>query len=142
MKEECVIMSKKELYRIEVLGKLQARQVNQKEAASLLKISDRQIRRLLIKYQKDGASGLASKKRGKISNHRISVEHKNQALLLIQSKYPDFGPTLAQEYLLKEHNLKFGVETIRQMMLNSGIWKVKLRKRISLHHSPYAATID
>ena len=39
---------------------------------------------------------------------------RTQTLKLVQAKYSDFGPTLACEYLAKEHEVEVSKETLRQ----------------------------
>ena len=127
-------MSKKELTRVEVLQRLLNKRLRQSEAARLLNLSIRHIKRLLRTYRKQGAVGLVSKRRGKPSNHQLSDKTKDQALKLILSKYPDFGPTLAHEKLVELHHLKLSVESVRQIMISSGIWKPKRARAARIHH--------
>jgi transposase len=67
-------MSTKELNRLEVMQKLEEKRMCQKEAARILGLSVRQIKRLLKSYRLDGAQGLVSKRRGRRSNNRLSEE--------------------------------------------------------------------
>jgi len=53
--------------------------------------------------------------------------------MLIRKKYPDFGPTLAHEKLTEVHGLKLSVESLRGIMMTSGIWKGKKRKVVATH---------
>ena len=64
-------MSKKELTRKEIMGRLEEKRLKQKEAAAILNISERQVRRLLKRYRLLGAEGLISRHRGKPGNHQI-----------------------------------------------------------------------
>ena len=50
---------------------------------------------------------------------------------MYQQKYPDFGPTLATEYLDEDDGQTVPVETLRQWLLSAGLWQ-KRRK-----HRPY-----
>jgi hypothetical protein len=47
---------------------------------------------------------------------------------LVARDYADFGPTLASEYLEREHGLKLRRETVRQLLMRAGSWKAKPRK--------------
>lgn len=127
-------MSKKELTRVEVLQRLLDKRLRQSEAARLLNLSIRHIKRLLRTYRKLGASGLVSKRRGKSSNHQLPDKTKAQALKLILSRYSDFGPTLAHEKLFELHHLKLSVESVRQIMIRAGIWKPKRARAARIHH--------
>ena len=90
-------MSTKELGRLEVMQRLSEKRMSQKEAGRILKVSTRQIKRLLKAYREKGAAGLVSKHRGRKGNNRLSEEVQKQALNLLKSKYKGFGPTLAHE---------------------------------------------
>jgi hypothetical protein len=45
------------------------------------------------------------------------VELRNEALALVRARYADFGPTLAQEKLLEQHDIRVAPETLRQWMI-------------------------
>ena len=96
-------MSQKELTRLEVMQRIEKKRLKQKEAAEMLGISVRQVKRLLRSYRQSGAEGLVSKRRGKPSNNQLKGEVKQEAIDLIYSKYNDFGPTLAHEKLTEQH---------------------------------------
>ena len=53
-------MSTRELDRVQVLSRVAERRLSQREAARVLGVTDRQLRRLWVAYQRDGAAGLTS----------------------------------------------------------------------------------
>jgi len=126
-------MSQKELTRLEVIQRTEKKTLKQKEAAKMLGISERHVKRLLRAYRQSGAEGLISKRRGKPSNNRLNAEVKQQAIDLIYSQYHDFGPTLAHEKLTEKHGLKLSVETVRKLMITEGLWKPKKAKKLVVH---------
>ena len=126
-------MSQKELTRLEYLEKLNSKQVSQIEAAKLMGVSTRHLRRLQQAYRLGGAKALISKRRGQPSNHRLPSDTKKIALALIQKHYPDFGPTLAHEKLTEKHKVKISLESLRQLMIKVGIWKGKKRRLCRVH---------
>ena len=128
-----VTMSDKEVTRLRVMQRLEEKRIKQSEAAKMLKISERHIRRILRSYRQTGAAGLVSKRRGKPSNNQLKGEVKQQALDLIYSYYHDFGPTLAHEKLTERHGLEMSRETVRQLMIAEGIWKPKRAKKLVVH---------
>ena len=130
--ERIIIMSTKELDRAEVLLKVKQKTLTQIQAANILGLSSRQIRRLFREYKQRGAIALVSKKRGRPSNHLLAKSLKELALGLIKENYPDFGPTFACEKLVEVHRLKISVGSVRKLMISEGIWidkKVK-KKRV------------
>lgn len=128
-------MSIRELTRAEIMQRLVDKRLNQAQAAYMTGLSVRQIKRLLRAYRIDGAQGLISKERGKPSNHQLPLKTKRRALKLIGSRYSDFGPTLACEKLLELHNVKLSVETVRQLMIASELWKPRPKRAPRIHQS-------
>ena len=61
-------MSTRDLKRIEVLSEVLVGRHTVTEAGSLLGLSERQMYRLLARYQQEGGSGIAHKSRGRESN--------------------------------------------------------------------------
>jgi hypothetical protein len=76
---EGIIMSKKELDRMEIFSQLLQKRLTQKQAADILQISDRHVRRLFHAYKKLGAMGVLSRKRGRRSNHQLPQSVKEQS---------------------------------------------------------------
>ncbi|MES2215630.1 MAG: ISNCY family transposase, partial [Pseudomonadota bacterium] len=130
-------MSNKELSRLELIQKLIERRLTQTEVAEILKISTRQVQRLIKSYRSSGANGLVSKKRGKPSNNVISGGDKTKVLAIITEYYSDFGPTLAAEKLLQRHNYGFSVETVRKWMIESALWIPREQKLKRAHQPRY-----
>jgi molybdenum-dependent DNA-binding transcriptional regulator ModE len=132
--EELLEMSTKELDRLHILRKIVEKSITQKQAAKLLKLSDRQIRNLLKKLVTVGAKGLISKHRNKPSNHSKPKQLKHKVLELICNQYVDCGPTFIKEKLEEWHNIKISVETIRLWMCDKHLWIPRL-KRKKIHYS-------
>lgn len=131
--DDLITMSNKERSRADLMQRLVDKRIKQREAAALLGISTRQVKRLLRAFRKDGLPALLSKRRGKPSNHQLAAQTKRQARRLLQSRYADFGPTLAQEKLAQLHDLKLSVETVRQLMIGLNLWQPRRARRARLH---------
>jgi len=129
MAEEHYTMSNKELDRVALMDCLDRRLIKQKEAARQLGVGARQVKRLLRAFRRNGPPALVSRRRGTPSNRRLSETIRNQALGLIRTRYPDFGPTFAHEKLTESHGLKLSVETLRQWMIADNLWQPKMRKK-------------
>ena len=126
---EILSMSKREIEQISVFENLKNKSIKQKHAAKLLNLSVRQIQRKLKKYRELGTKGLIHSNRGKPSNRKLNLHLVDQALKLIEERYPDFGPTFAAEKLYEIHNIKINHETLRLRMIKEGLWKAKKRKQ-------------
>ena len=129
VREDRVIMSVKELRRVHVIRQTRERKLTQVEAATLLGLTPRHIRRLLARVEQAGDQGLAHRGRGKPSNRRISERVKTKALKLYENQYGDFGPTLAAEQLAKRHGITLSDETLRGWLLAKGTTHFQRRKR-------------
>jgi transposase len=126
-----VLMSKRELNRLDVLARLDSDRLSVAVAAGLMNITPRQTYRLLSRYRDGGASAIANQRRGRPSNNRLSDLVRDHAIALVREFYPDFGPTLAAEKLLERHDLRVSRETLRTWMRQAGIWVSRAeRKRI------------
>ncbi len=96
---ELVSMSAQELDRLTVVKRVLEKRLTQAEASKQLGVTPRQVRRLIKRYRRHGASGLVSKKRGMHSNHAYPDDIRSAVIALIETHYDDFGPTLIAEKL-------------------------------------------
>ena len=124
-----VSMSHKELSRLEVLTKMHEKRLKISQVADILGLSIRHVKRLSKALKIEGPKGLISKKIGKVGNHRLPLGLKGLALGLIQDRYADFGPTLAHEYLTEKHAFSISVSSIRNIMIEHGIWSGKAQRK-------------
>lgn len=131
--DELLTMSKQEITRLEAMQRVKEKRLTQKEAAGMLKLSVRQVKRLYRAYKSKGAKGLISGRRGKPSNHRLDESELQRALDLLKERYEDFGPTLAHEKLKEGHGVKLSRESVRMLMIAEGLWKPKRAKQPRAH---------
>jgi transposase len=127
--DNLLTMSKQEITRLEVIQRLNDKRLKQIEAAQMLGISVRQVKRLFRAYKTQGAVGLVSRRRGKPSNNQLDPWIMQKAIDLIYEHYQDFGPTLAHEKLTEVHGLKLSDESVRRLMITEGLWKPKCAKK-------------
>src|SRR5215475_12714703 len=116
-------MSDGELTRLEVLRDVDQKRLTTEAAAQLLGLERRQVFRLLKAYRTESPTGLISKRRGRRSNRRKSEALRRAVLTIIRQWYWDFGPTLAAEKLHEDHGIAVGRETLRQWMIEAGLWR-------------------
>lgn len=126
-------MSPKEMRRLEVMQKLAEKRMSQKEAAGELGLCERQVKRLWKRYREKGARGLVSRRRGKPSNNRLSVETEQAVVDLLHSRYADFGPTLAHEKLVEVDGLELSVRSVRKLMIGEELWKAKKARKVEVY---------
>ena len=134
MQEGQLLMTQAERDRLVTLKKAQKRLIKQKDAAADLEVSVRQVQRLLRQVKRRGDKVAIHGLRGRPSNHRIAQRVQDEAIeILKQDLYRGFGPTLASEYLAKEHGIDASRETVRHWMKEAGLWRAK-RQRIEEVH--------
>ena len=130
MEEKDIIMvSQKELRQLHVICKVLDKQIKQIEAADILQLTDRQIRRLVKRVRLKGNAGITHTSRGKPSSRAIPRKIKDRAIKLYKGKYKGFGPTLAQEKLFEIDKIKISDETLRGWLIEEGEWKKARKKR-------------
>lgn len=124
-----IMMSERELNRVEVLAQINDGQLNVTDGAILLGLSRRQLFRLLKRFRQSGAAGLRHRARGQPPNNRIHDARRAYALDLVREKYVDFGPTLACEMLAERDGFKVSHETLRKWMQEDGLWLSRKQRR-------------
>lgn len=129
----CLTMSAKELNRLEILGRVLERRLTQAQAADQLGLGIRQVERLCRKLRVEGPRGLVSQKRGHASNRKLPTKLRERAVVLVQSRYSDFGPTLAAEKLRELHGVFVSVETLRRWMIAEKLWVPRSQRSRRVH---------
>jgi len=125
--EDMIMARQGELKRLHVIEKVLEGIVKQVEAAEILSLSGRQIRRIVKRIRSEGSRGIIHRSRGRPSNRRISHKIKERVIHLYRAQYKDFGPTLASEKLLERNGIRINDETLRMWLIEAGDWK-KIRK--------------
>lgn len=123
-----ISMSQKELDRYDVIQRAMRREITTEKAGELLYLSERQIYNLKARVKERGAEGLIHGNRGKSSNRRMPDKERQQIINLLHRYYSDFKPTHASEKLDEVHDIKKDPKTIRQIMIDEGLWKPKKQR--------------
>lgn len=127
-------MTQKDRDRLVVLKKAQKKLITQRQAAEEVGVTERHVRRMLVKLKKMGDRSMVHGLRGRLSNRKLSPELREQVVrILSQEVYHGFGPTLASEYLAKKHQLRIGREALRQLMMQVGLWRGRKQKIEAVH---------
>ena len=126
-------MSEEEVRRAGVLKRVKVGELTQVEAAAMLGLSYRHVKRIYRRFFQEGAKGLVHRSAGKPSNRARRPEERKKILGLVRKHYGGgpgerFGPTLAAEHLQEDHGIAVDAETLRRWMLEEGLW-TRERKR-------------
>src|SRR6266852_8987533 len=127
-------ISQRELGRIEVLARVRHQQLRVVDAATLLRVSYRQAKRLWKRYREEGAAGLQHRSARRPSNRSRPEGFRRKILRRVRERYGGavgerFGPTLAVEHLTSEDGLTVDAETLRSWMLAAGLWSRERKRR-------------
>jgi transposase len=128
--KDMVMVSREELKRLHIIQRVFEKRVRQVEAARILFLSTRQIRRIIKRVRREGEAGISHRSRGRPSNRRFPQKIKAKAIKLYQQKYTGFGPTLAAEKLSEADKVTINHETLRQWLIESGDWKKNRKRRV------------
>ena len=126
--EGILTMSQKEVDRIGVLSSIESDNLTLEEAAGVLKISSRQVYRIIKRLKLEGTKGVIHKLRGRTSNRGYPEELKRKITDIYRREYWDYGPTLFSEMLVEYHNISVDHETIRKWLRQQAI-TTSLRKK-------------
>ncbi len=126
-------MNQKERDRLQVLHEARKRHLTQKQAGAQLKLSERWVRKLVARLRKEGDGGVLHRLRGRASKRKLSATVRAKVVRLVKREYADFGPTLAAEYLGEKHGVVVSKESVRQILMEAGVWKRKRRRVEEVH---------
>jgi transposase len=104
----------------EVILRALAKKITWWQAAEIIGISDRQMRRWRERYEEFGYDGLFDRRRGKPSPKRVPVKTVEQVLELYREKYFDFNVQHFYEKLQSEHGVELSYTWVKQALQGAG----------------------
>lgn len=127
-------MSQRERDRLKVLHEISRGQITQKQAAEQLKLSERQVRRLVTSLKQRGDVAVVHGLRGRASKRKTTGDWERRAIEeLSRQECRDFGPTFAAEHVSKVLGIEVGRDTIRKWLIAAGLWQSRKRKVETIH---------
>ena len=121
-------LSSKELSRIEVLGRVKSGKLRLKEAAEVVGLSYRQMKRVWARFRTGGGRALQHRGCGRRSNRGYSQAQREQAIERYRAQYAGFGPTLAAEHLAEE-GVAVSRQTLARWLRSAGLWSGARRRK-------------
>jgi transposase len=115
----------------EVILKAMAGQLKWWEAAEIIGITDRTMRRWRERYQEHGYSGLWDYRKRSPSPKRIGLEVLQQVLRLYREQYFDFNVRHFHEKLVAEHGIGLSYTWVKRALQEAGL--VARRKKRGTH---------
>lgn len=124
-----VVMSRRELDRALVIGRVVSGDLTLRTACEMLGLSLRQGLRLRRSFRASGAGGLAHKLRGQPSNRALEASHKERVVEVYKEQYAGFGPTLASEMMAERNGILVHRETLRLWLIGEKLHEPRKRRR-------------
>ena len=105
----------------EVILRAMARKITWWQAAEIIGISDRQMRRWRERYEQHGYDGLMDRRRGRPSGKRVPLAQVEQVLGLYREKYFDLNVRHFHEKLVEEHGIGLSYTWVKQALQGAGL---------------------
>ena len=134
MEEERVTLSAAEQRRVLVLNHLEKGAVTVGEAAQLLGISERQVKRLRAEYRRERAGALAHGNRGKRPANAVDLEVAQRVVELAQTTYLGFNQQHLTEMLAEREGLHLSRPTVHRILRTAGISAPRKRRPSRAHY--------
>ena len=105
----------------DVMLQAMAKKITWWQAAEILGISDRHMRRWRERYVEEGYNGLLDRRRGKPSRRRVPVATVEKVFALYREKYFDLNVQHFHEKLQSEHGIGLSYTWVKQALQGAGL---------------------
>jgi transposase len=105
----------------DVMLQAMAKKITWWQAAEILGISDRHMRRWRERYVEEGYNGLFDRRRGKPSRRRVPVATVEKVFALYREKYFDLNVQHFHEKLQAEHGIELSYSWVKQALQGAGL---------------------
>jgi transposase len=105
----------------DVMLQAMAKKITWWQAAEILGISDRHMRRWRERYLEQGYNGLFDRRRGKPSCRRVPVATVGKVFALYREKYFDLNVQHFHEKLQAEHGIELSYTWVKQALQGAGL---------------------
>src|SRR5512144_2393531 len=92
----------------DVLSRWERRELSMMDAAELLGMSERQLRRYRDRFEEDGEAGLIDRRLGKVSPKRIGAAQVDRMLQLYRTVYLGWNVKHFHEHGVRDHRFTWG----------------------------------
>src|SRR6059058_1079108 len=123
------LMAEGQWKRWDAVARLGAGKLTLQEAARVLRLSVRQIRRIRRAVERAGRAGLQHGNAGQVPANQLRAAVRNRILRLRRTKYRDFNDAHFTEKLAEEQPpLRVSVRTVRRVLRTGGVPAVRRRR--------------
>jgi len=122
------VLNRTEQRRAIVLAHLESGALVNREAASVLGLSERQVQRLHRAYREQGVAALAHGNRGRTAHNLLDPAVAERLLDLAREKYRGFNHQHLTEMLAEEEGILLSRPTVRRILLEAGLTSPRPRR--------------
>ena len=105
----------------DVLLKAMAKKIRWWDAAAIIGVTDRTMRRWRERLEAEGYSGLVDRRKGQPSDKRVPLATVEQVLKLYQATYYDFNIRHFHEKLSEEHGIQLSYTWVQKALQGAGL---------------------
>ena len=120
----------------EVILRAMAKRITWWQAAEIIGMTDRSLRRWRWRWEQYGYDGLFDRRRGRPSPKRVPVETVEEVLRLYQEKYADFNVRHFHEKLREEHGIPLSYTWVKLALQGAGLVKKARRRGVHRKRRP------
>ena len=114
-------MHQREQARLQVLNSVLEYQLPTTQAAEVLGISERQVRRILAAYRREGAAALVHGNRGRQPRNAVPQETASAVVMLASGKYAGFNHSHLSEVLEEREGIDLSRQTVSRLLNRHGL---------------------
>jgi transposase len=120
----------------EVILRAMAKELTWWQAAEIIGISDRSMRRWKERYEEHGYDGLLDRRRGKPSPKRVPLKRAEEVLQLYGEKYADFNVRHFHEKLREAHGIELSYTWVKLALQGAGLVKPGRKRGVHRQRRP------
>jgi transposase len=128
MNRETITLTQREHQRLHVLSRVHGGGLHAREAARLLGVSLRHLRRLLARWRQHGAAALAHGNRGRPSPRRVAAVIRARILTLARTTYTGVNDHHLTELLAEREGLHVSRKTVQRLLRAAGLGSPRRRR--------------
>ncbi len=133
-REELYHMTDKEMARLKIIEKLLEEEISIKDAAGVLGLSDRQIKRIKKKVRLSGPIAIMHGNRERAPINKVENTVKDLVVKLKYEKYQGTNFSHFAELLKERENIVLSQPTVHRILRNAGLFSPRKKKKIRAHH--------
>lgn len=126
--DESLRLNRKAQRRAYVLNQLVSGEVTTGQAAELLGLSERQVKRLRAAYRREGPAALVHGNAGRVPWHALPLEIRDRVRELVRDRYAGLNYQHLSEKLAEDVGIELHRTTVRKVLLEAGVRGPRTRR--------------